>query len=56
MGIGVFEIPRKKYNDEVISATKVRKLMETGELNLLQSYVPESTLKYLRKGIEKELR
>ena len=45
--IDVVEIPRKKWNGEVISATKVRELMKTGEYRMLKNYVPDSTIKYL---------
>lgn len=47
--IDVIEIPRKKFHDEIISATKVRSIMETGKYTLLQHYVPDSTVKYIKK-------
>lgn len=51
-GIDVIEIPRKKYKSEIISATKVRKLMKDGRDSSLQQYVPDTTMKYmLEKGI-----
>ena len=46
-GVDVIEIPRKRYGDEIISASRVRKLLETKQFDVLKKYVPQSTLKYL---------
>lgn len=47
-GITVIEIPRKKLENEVISATRVRSLMEAGEYSLLQKLVPDSTFQCIQ--------
>lgn len=57
-GIQFNEIPRKLYdNDNVISASKVRKIVKNGSSHLsdeqithLKQYVPDSTLDYLKKN------
>lgn len=57
-GIQFNEIPRKLYdNDNVISASKVRKIVKNGSYNLsdkqiidLKQYVPDSTLDYLKQN------
>lgn len=49
-GIEVIEIPRLKEDEEVISASKVRKLLKDGKLNLLKKYLPSTTLEYLKKS------
>lgn len=47
-GINVIEIPRKKYGTEIISATKVRKML-TDNMNCdLDKYVPQTTIDLLR--------
>ncbi len=50
--IDVIEIPRKEINSEVISASKVRQLMEMGKYEILHHYVPESTFDYIQKFLE----
>lgn len=58
-GIKVIEIPRVKRNEHVISASKVRKLWEQGELSKVKEYVPDCTYQYLlhrsmkKSGVEK---
>ncbi len=41
-------IPRKESNGEVISASRVRKLLETKDFESIARIVPESTLTYLK--------
>ncbi len=45
--IDVIEVPRKRIDNEIISATKVRELLKKGNYNLLEKYVPKTTIKYL---------
>ena len=46
-GIEFVEIPRKRSNDEVISASRVRKLLEERDFSAVKELVPDSTFKYL---------
>lgn len=46
-GIRVIEIPRKKFGKDVISASKVRKLLAENAYAALEGYVPETTMKFL---------
>ncbi|MCM1055677.1 MAG: adenylyltransferase/cytidyltransferase family protein [Bacteroides sp.] len=46
-GIEFIEIPRKTLSGEPISASRVRSLLNTGELEEIKSLVPESTYEYL---------
>lgn len=46
-GIEVEEIPRKRYRGKVISASDVRKLLQTGRYEEIRELVPESTWRYL---------
>ena len=46
-GIDVIEIPRKKFGNEFISATKVRKLLKEKDYNSLKNYLPETTISKL---------
>jgi [citrate (pro-3S)-lyase] ligase len=52
-GIEFVEIPRKKYGNQVISASRVRKLLEDKNFNEIKNIVPETTLEYLMKFSEK---
>lgn len=45
--IMVLEIPRKKIGEDVISATKVRKLLKEKEWEQLKKFVPETTMNIL---------
>ena len=45
--VDVIEIPRKKIDNEIISATKVRELLKKENYDLLEKYVPKTTIKYL---------
>ena len=55
-GIEFREIPRKKDNDGVgvISASRVRKYYENGEINQIKKIVPASTFDYLLARYQKE--
>lgn len=46
-GVEFVEIPRKKCNDEAISASRVRRLIEQKDFASIKELVPESTFKYL---------
>lgn len=46
-GIKLIEIPRKKFNGDVISASRVRRCLEDGDIEGLSYLVPESTIKVL---------
>lgn len=48
--IEVIEIPRVTVGGSAISASAVRKALEAGDKDLVESMVPESTLGYLVKG------
>jgi len=45
--IDIIEIPRKKIDNKIISATKVRELLKKRKYDLLEKYVPKTTIKYL---------
>ena len=47
-GINVIEIPRKRQGNEYISATKVRKLIKERNYDVIEKYVPETTMKYIK--------
>lgn len=46
-GIKLIEIPRKEYNGEEISASRVRKLLYEKKFNEIEKIVPKTTLTYL---------
>jgi len=48
-GIEFVEIPRKEFNGEVISASRVRKLLDDKDFDEISKIVPETTLNYLIK-------
>jgi [citrate (pro-3S)-lyase] ligase len=47
-GIELEIIPRKESDGEVISASRVRKLLETKDFDAIATLVPETTLEYLK--------
>ena len=47
-GITLYELPRAEQNNAPISATAVRSLLQSGNLEALRSLVPESTYQYLQ--------
>lgn len=50
-GVAFEVIPRKKLGSEVISASKVSKLLEEKAFNAIVGMVPETTLEYVRRRI-----
>lgn len=52
-GVQVVEVPRKKSEGGVISATVVRKLLEERKWDELRRLVPDSTYQIVRDGIER---
>ena len=46
-GIDVVEIPRFKVGGEAVSASRVRKLIGEGKMDVVQSLVPDTTMKFL---------
>lgn len=48
-GVEFEEIPRKEQAGEVISASRVRKLLKANDFNEIAKIVPESTLDYLKE-------
>lgn len=51
-GIEFIEIPRKEINEQVISASRVRKLLHEGKIEELKKLVPLSTYSYIKEKIE----
>ncbi len=54
-GIRVSEIPRKEAGGDVISASRVRKALKTGDFSVIYKLVPETTFKYLEERKEQYL-
>lgn len=48
-GIRFEEVPRIEKNGKVISASRVRKLLESRKWELIQELVPDTTLSYLKE-------
>ena len=48
-GVEFVEIPRKQFQGEVISASEVRKELETGNWEKIKQIVPETTRKVLEE-------
>ncbi len=46
-GIKIFEIPRIQSNDSVISASKIRELLDKHDIQAVKSLVPSTTFEYL---------
>ena len=53
-GIEFIEIPRKKEGEEVISASRVRTLLEEGDFERIKYLVPETTFRYLVERYKEE--
>lgn len=51
--VDVIEIPRKKVNKDIISASKVRTYLEENKWIEIEKLVPRTTLNYLMQNIEK---
>jgi [citrate (pro-3S)-lyase] ligase len=47
-GVKFEVIPRKESDGDVISASRVRKLLETKDFDAIARLVPETTLEYLK--------
>lgn len=54
-GVEVIEIQRKSYRSDVISASKVRKLIKEGRISEIENIVPSSTWKFLNTTEGKEI-
>ena len=52
-GIELIEIPRVVQKDEVISASRVRKLLKEGKIEDIKELVPDTTLQYLIENYKK---
>lgn len=48
-GVKVYEIPRKTYDDNVISASKVRRYYQNNEWEKIKHIVPECTYQFLKQ-------
>ena len=48
-GVEFCEIPRKNFDGEPISASKVREAFKAGDFDKIKNLVPETTLAYLIK-------
>lgn len=58
-GIDFEVIPRKEQDGEVISASRVRKLLEINDFDAIAKIVPQTTLDYLkenRKTIQEKMK
>jgi [citrate (pro-3S)-lyase] ligase len=49
-GIDAVEVERKVCSDGIISASRVRELLRGNDLSAVRSYLPETTLAYLRSA------
>lgn len=54
-GVEVIEIKRKEYNEDIISASKVRKLIKEGRISDIENIVPKSTWEFLNTIAGKEI-
>ncbi|MBU3188554.1 [citrate (pro-3S)-lyase] ligase [Clostridium bowmanii] len=54
-GVEVVEVKRKAFMDDIISASKVRKLIVEGKISDIQQLVPNSTWEFLNTVIGKEI-
>lgn len=54
-GIEVSEIPRKEASGGVISASRVRRALKTGDFDIIRRLVPDTTLQYLQERKEQYL-
>jgi [citrate (pro-3S)-lyase] ligase len=53
-GLEYKEIPRIRYQDAPISASRVRALLEKGEMEMLKQLVPLTTFLHLKSVCNKE--
>lgn len=52
-GVELVEIERKEINSEVVSASRVRKLLKEGKYDEIRKIVPETTFSYLTNELAK---
>ena len=55
-GVEFCQIPRKEFDGEPISASKVRAALKVGDFDKIKKLVPKSTLQYLRKRMGQEVK
>jgi [citrate (pro-3S)-lyase] ligase len=54
-GVEVIEVKRKAFMEDIISASKVRKLMKEGQISDIEHIVPSSTWEFLNTTVGKEI-
>ncbi len=54
-GVEVVEVKRKAFMEDIISASKVRKLIKDGKISDIEHIVPSSTWKFLNTTVGKEI-
>ncbi len=54
-GVELHEIKRKQFGGVAISASRVRKILKTGESHELSNLLPESTLEFLNTSFGREI-
>ena len=54
-GVEVVEVKRKAYMKDIISASKVRRLIKEGRISEIQQIVPSSTWEFLNSSVGKEI-
>ena len=54
-GVEVIEVKRKSFDTDIISASKVRKLIVEGKTSDIQNLVPSSTWEFLNTKVGKEI-
>jgi [citrate (pro-3S)-lyase] ligase len=54
-GVEVVEVKRKAFMEDIISASKVRKLIKEGKISDIENIVPSSTWEFLNTVVGKEI-
>jgi len=54
-GVEVIEVKRKTFMEDIISASKVRKLIRQGQIPIIKNIVPSSTWKFLNSTAGKKI-
>lgn len=54
-GVEVIEVKRKAFMEDIISASKVRKLIKDGQISDIEHIVPSSTWEFLNTTVGKEI-
>lgn len=54
-GVEVVEVKRKAFMNDIISASKVRKLIKEGQIDQIEHIVPSSTWEFLNTTVGKEI-